>query len=620
MATYVPITALPWQFQDPVTSLNMSGGSIEFYLAGTSTPTNLFSDNAGTSIGSSITLNSAGMPESGGNVIVLWRDDSIALKLVLKNAAGSVIDTSDHLPAPASARSIASYGVTSSETTALVTPTDLTIPPYVRGRYANFADWKSACDQAGAEGTLDATYAITADTPLPLKASFRGFEITGAFYTDHTGQDGWVKDWKAKQPRWTSSTRNEYTNIFTGLNDTGFVTVLGGTGVAWNVVTFKYTTRLILNRGALGYINQNTWIGGIVRFVDVVGSPSDYHGNTFIGIDISNQTDDSLGDNHGYQVEDDDEDDSGQPNGMIGSYGEDGSDIVGNVHTIFEHKDGNSPSKLGRYNHRFANLSFGTKTRGDYLSHSLHNFCLGGEGDVLDSTGKPPCFDHVGGASVSYTADTDVPGGIGYKYQATFQQNGDKFIVEVPTYGQGFFVVEIDYEQVADVEFEAIVSDYGGGNTESHDTAPADTEMPDGWHRLRLSGQANQSGSTFINLIAANGADIAATVFALGGVVAGTERAVSSPSRPRRRTRYGSATFNPGNLVDAAGETTTVGVTGAALGDFARATFSLDLQGITLSAWVSAADTVSVRFQNESGGAIDLASGTLRVEVQAPFA
>ena len=33
-----------------------------------------------------------------------------------------------------------------------------------------------------------------------------------------------------------------------------------------------------------------------------------------------------------------------------------------------------------------------------------------------------------------------------------------------------------------------------------------------------------------------------------------------------------------------------------------------------LTAWCTA-DTVNVRFQNETGGAIDLASGTLRVKV-----
>ena len=62
MTTYVPLSALPFQFQDTVTSDNMSGGTIEFFLAGTSTPTNLFSDNVGTSVGTSITLNSGGSP------------------------------------------------------------------------------------------------------------------------------------------------------------------------------------------------------------------------------------------------------------------------------------------------------------------------------------------------------------------------------------------------------------------------------------------------------------------------------------------------------------------------------------------------------------------------------
>jgi hypothetical protein len=78
----------------------------------------------------------------------------------------------------------------------------------------------------------------------------------------------------------------------------------------------------------------------------------------------------------------------------------------------------------------------------------------------------------------------------------------------------------------------------------------------------------------------------------------------------------GSATYDPGSLADGAGATTTVTVTGAALGDFAEASFSLDLQGITVTAWVSAANTVSVRFQNETTGTLDLASGTLRARVR----
>lgn len=74
----------------------------------------------------------------------------------------------------------------------------------------------------------------------------------------------------------------------------------------------------------------------------------------------------------------------------------------------------------------------------------------------------------------------------------------------------------------------------------------------------------------------------------------------------------GTTTYDPGNLIDGQGVTTTVTVSGAVLGDFVEVSFSQDLQGIALTAWVSAANTVSVRFQNETGAPIDLASGTLK--------
>ena len=77
--------------------------------------------------------------------------------------------------------------------------------------------------------------------------------------------------------------------------------------------------------------------------------------------------------------------------------------------------------------------------------------------------------------------------------------------------------------------------------------------------------------------------------------------------------KAGSTTFNPASLLDGVGETTTLTIIGAVLGDYAIASFSLDLQGILLTAYVSAADTVSVRLQNETTGTIDLASGTLSV-------
>ena len=77
----------------------------------------------------------------------------------------------------------------------------------------------------------------------------------------------------------------------------------------------------------------------------------------------------------------------------------------------------------------------------------------------------------------------------------------------------------------------------------------------------------------------------------------------------------GSATYDTASLVDGAGATTTITVTGAVLGDFVLVSFGVDLQGISVTAYVSAADTVSVRIQNESGGTLDLASTTVRALV-----
>lgn len=76
-----------------------------------------------------------------------------------------------------------------------------------------------------------------------------------------------------------------------------------------------------------------------------------------------------------------------------------------------------------------------------------------------------------------------------------------------------------------------------------------------------------------------------------------------------------SATYDPPSLSTASGTTTSVSCTGAAMGDFVLVSFSIDLNGITVTGWVSAADTVSVRFQNQTGSTQDLASGTLRVRV-----
>lgn len=71
-------------------------------------------------------------------------------------------------------------------------------------------------------------------------------------------------------------------------------------------------------------------------------------------------------------------------------------------------------------------------------------------------------------------------------------------------------------------------------------------------------------------------------------------------------------TWDPASLVDGAGETSSAVVyAGVALGQYAMDCVApYDLQGITLNAWVSATDAAKARLQNETGGTIDLVSGT----------
>lgn len=134
------------------------------------------------------------------------------------------------------------------------------------------------------------------------------------------------------------------------------------------------------------------------------------------------------------------------------------------------------------------------------------------------------------------------------------------------------------------------------------------------------TGQFTQNTGTGITIAAGTSANFTISQCDLrGNAVAGLSDGGSGLNKViTGNLGYGfaSAVFDPPNLADGAGTTTTVTVTGAALGDAAKATFSLDLQGILLTAWVSSANTVSVRFQNETGGALDLASGTLRAAIE----
>lgn len=76
-----------------------------------------------------------------------------------------------------------------------------------------------------------------------------------------------------------------------------------------------------------------------------------------------------------------------------------------------------------------------------------------------------------------------------------------------------------------------------------------------------------------------------------------------------------SATYDAPSISAGAQTTQTFTVTGAALGDYAIASFSIDVGELDVQAVVSAANTVRLKLRNDTASPIDLASATLRIRV-----
>jgi hypothetical protein len=142
-------------------------------------------------------------------------------------------------------------------------------------------------------------------------------------------------------------------------------------------------------------------------------------------------------------------------------------------------------------------------------------------------------------------------------------------------------------------------------------------EMTNGSAALSIGGTATEEMDVIGNVLDNNTVNIISHL-ALG-LIAGN-RGVSSVSSTTAEIVQGgfrgSATWDPASLADGAGETSSaITVTGAAFGDQVQVGVPVDLQGMLVSAYVSASNTVRIRIQNETGGVLDLASGTWRVFV-----
>lgn len=78
----------------------------------------------------------------------------------------------------------------------------------------------------------------------------------------------------------------------------------------------------------------------------------------------------------------------------------------------------------------------------------------------------------------------------------------------------------------------------------------------------------------------------------------------------------GSGASAGATLASGSTTTRTITVTGALLGDFVQASFSVDMGAISIDAKVTAADTVTVVLANNTAGGITFSSGTVYASVQ----
>lgn len=135
----------------------------------------------------------------------------------------------------------------------------------------------------------------------------------------------------------------------------------------------------------------------------------------------------------------------------------------------------------------------------------------------------------------------------------------------------------------------------------------------------RNTGNTGIIDSNYIDATAEYGIYFSAsnTSLELGrnAIVTSGSKLIGAELMGQGREIYGAVSIDPGSLADGVGATYPVTITGANLGDTVQIAAPYDLQGITVTGYVSAVNTVQVRVQNESGGTLDLASGSWKFKV-----
>ena len=122
------------------------------------------------------------------------------------------------------------------------------------------------------------------------------------------------------------------------------------------------------------------------------------------------------------------------------------------------------------------------------------------------------------------------------------------------------------------------------------------------------SGQTINGGAS----VTYNGADYQQPLMLVVSRTAANTLKVNAINKAEKSA---SVVYDPPSIAAGATASTTVTLTGAVLGDLVVASVNRSLAGMNMWAYVSAVDTVTVVFKNETAAAIDLLSLTIKVKI-----
>ncbi len=138
------------------------------------------------------------------------------------------------------------------------------------------------------------------------------------------------------------------------------------------------------------------------------------------------------------------------------------------------------------------------------------------------------------------------------------------------------------------------------------------TNLVNGIHSIKMTVLIDHPEGHLVGGLAIDAIDIDSS----GSLMPYTETPTPSPELCSDFSIVGSlGAYNPGLISSNTQKTQTYTVTGAQLGDLVQVSFDKDLQGVNLFGYISAANQITVVFQNKTDNNISLAPGIIRIRL-----